>query len=91
VTYTYLLPSWGTFQRTAAYQALATEEPEGDGEGDVARVRIASESDTFAGAKVSGMYLSPRDKIELLRPLVLRYMLPLCLVYIEEYVINSVG
>jgi len=37
------------------------------------------------------VHLSPRDKIELVKPLVLRYMLPLCLVYIEEYVINSVG
>ena len=28
--------------------------------------------------------------MQLLRPLVVRYMIPLCLVYIEEYVINSV-
>jgi battenin len=26
-----------------------------------------------------------------MRPLVLRYMLPLCAVYIEEYIINSVS
>jgi battenin len=36
-------------------------------------------------------YLTTGEKLALMRPLVLRYMLPLCAVYIEEYIINSVG
>jgi hypothetical protein len=36
-------------------------------------------------------YLTTSEKLVLIRPLVLRYMLPLCAVYIEEYVINSVS
>lgn len=34
--------------------------------------------------------LTTQEKMKLLRPLVVRYMLPLCAVYVEEYVINSV-
>ncbi|AAW44170.1 basic amino acid transporter, putative [Cryptococcus deneoformans JEC21] len=33
--------------------------------------------------------LTTQEKMKLLRPLVVRYMLPLCAVYVEEYVINS--
>ncbi|KAK8844113.1 hypothetical protein IAR55_006907 [Kwoniella newhampshirensis] len=33
--------------------------------------------------------LTTKEKLDLLRPLVLRYMVPLCAVYVEEYVINS--
>ncbi|ORY33130.1 batten's disease protein Cln3 [Naematelia encephala] len=33
--------------------------------------------------------LTTSEKIELLKPLVVRYMVPLCAVYVEEYVINS--
>jgi hypothetical protein len=36
-------------------------------------------------------YLTTGEKLALMRPLVLRYMLPLCAVYIEEYIINSVS
>lgn len=36
-------------------------------------------------------YLTTSEKLALIRPLVLRYMLPLCAVYIEEYIINSVS
>lgn len=39
---------------------------------------------------VGALRLTTQEKIELLRPLVVRYMLPLCAVYVEEYVINSV-
>ncbi|KIR99802.1 protein BTN1 [Cryptococcus deuterogattii 2001/935-1] len=38
---------------------------------------------------VGALRLTTQEKIELLRPLVVRYMLPLCAVYVEEYVINS--
>lgn len=37
------------------------------------------------------MVLTTRDKIELVKPLVIRFMLPLFAVYVEEYVINSVS
>lgn len=37
------------------------------------------------------VYLTTKEKLALIRPLVLRYMLPLCAVYIEEYIINSVS
>ncbi|OWZ63966.1 protein BTN1 [Cryptococcus neoformans] len=33
--------------------------------------------------------LTTQEKMKLLRPLVVTYMLPLCAVYVEEYVINS--
>ncbi|WWC72976.1 uncharacterized protein I206_106940 [Kwoniella pini CBS 10737] len=35
------------------------------------------------------VYLSTKEKLDLLKPLVFRYMIPLCAVYVEEYVINS--
>ncbi|KAE8543691.1 protein BTN1 [Cryptococcus gattii VGV] len=38
---------------------------------------------------VGALRLTTQEKMELLRPLVVRYMLPLCAVYVEEYVINS--
>lgn len=38
---------------------------------------------------MSTIYLSPKEKWGLLKPLVLRYMAPLFFVYVEEYVINS--
>ncbi|ODN81096.1 protein BTN1 [Cryptococcus amylolentus CBS 6039] len=39
--------------------------------------------------KMNGLRLTTKEKMVLLRPLVVRYMLPLCAVYVEEYVINS--
>ncbi|WVQ73601.1 hypothetical protein IAR50_003180 [Cryptococcus sp. DSM 104548] len=39
--------------------------------------------------KGKGLRLTTKEKMALLRPLVVRYMLPLCAVYVEEYVINS--
>ncbi|WVQ81130.1 hypothetical protein IAT38_003252 [Cryptococcus sp. DSM 104549] len=39
--------------------------------------------------KRRSLRLSTAEKLALLRPLVVRYMLPLCAVYVEEYVINS--
>ncbi|WVQ90242.1 protein BTN1 [Cryptococcus gattii] len=38
---------------------------------------------------VGALRLTTQEKMELLRPLVVRYMLPLCAVYVEEYIINS--
>ncbi|WWC63903.1 uncharacterized protein I303_106508 [Kwoniella dejecticola CBS 10117] len=35
------------------------------------------------------VYLTTQEKLDLLKPLILRYMVPLCAVYVEEYVINS--
>lgn len=35
------------------------------------------------------IHLTPKEKLALLKPLVLRYMAPLFFVYVEEYVINS--
>ncbi|ODO06046.1 protein BTN1 [Cryptococcus wingfieldii CBS 7118] len=38
---------------------------------------------------MNGLRLTTKEKMVLLWPLVVRYMLPLCAVYVEEYVINS--
>jgi battenin len=42
------------------------------------------------GKKVK-VRLKTAEKFGLIKPLVWRYMVPLCLVYVEEYVINSVS
>ena len=42
------------------------------------------------GTGTPEVHLSAADKMDLLKPLLFRYMLSLCLVYIAEYVINSV-
>lgn len=92
VTYYCLLPAWSNFQGSAAYQPLATEDAEGSGEGGASPERRASSgSIEDVVIKRPKVYLSPQDKLNLLKPLVLPYMLPLCFVYVEEYIINSVG
>ncbi|WRT69193.1 uncharacterized protein IL334_006177 [Kwoniella shivajii] len=41
------------------------------------------------GMRNYNLRLSSKEKLDLLKPLLLRYMVPLCAVYVEEYVINS--
>ncbi|BEJ15757.1 hypothetical protein CspHIS471_0503620 [Cutaneotrichosporon sp. HIS471] len=82
LTYKFVLPSWGELGSAPAYRPLPTDEDE---EGDVGE---RPPPGAF-GQYVPKVYLSPADKWELFKPLVLRYMVPLCFVYIEEYVINS--
>lgn len=84
MTYKFILPSWDELQAQPAYRALATDEDE---EADHAEA-VPSGSAHFLPHKPK-VYLSASDKWELFKPLVLRYMLPLCFVYIEEYIINS--
>lgn len=52
---------------------------------------VPDENDGVLAKPVPKVWLSTRDKINLIKPLILPYMLPLCVVYIEEYVINSVS
>lgn len=79
-----MLPNFSVLGSSQAYQPLASD-PEG--------ADIAERPDHMIPSKISAgpAYLSTAEKLALIRPLVLRYMLPLCAVYIEEYVINSVG
>ena len=44
-----------------------------------------------AKGKGGKIRLTTGDKVHLLKPLFLRYMLALCAVYVEEYLINSVS
>ncbi|KLT46465.1 batten's disease protein Cln3 [Cutaneotrichosporon oleaginosum] len=83
LTYKFVLPSWSDLATTPAYQPLATGEDEEEMQGEA-----RPPPDAF-GRHAPKVYLSPADKWELFKPLVLRYMVPLCFVYIEEYVINS--
>ncbi|RSH77220.1 battenin CLN3 protein [Apiotrichum porosum] len=89
-TYYYVLPPWDALHTTgpAPYQALSTGEDEASTSSDIERAP-PSENDALAKPGHPEVYLTPREKLDLLKPLVVRYMLPLCLVYIEEYVINS--
>lgn len=86
-TYYYLLPDWSQLQQSV-YQPLATGEEEPLVGGEAALPPTISRVDSQIG-KGPKVYLTPAEKFALLKPLVLRYMLPLCLVYIEEYIINS--
>lgn len=87
VVYLYVLPDWSQLQKST-YQPLAADEDEPIVGGEAALPPTVSRADSEIGKHIK-VYLTPREKLELLKPLVLRYMVPLCLVYIEEYVINS--
>lgn len=43
-----------------------------------------------SGSKTAQVRLTTQEKLDLIKPLVIRFMLPLFAVYVEEYVINSV-
>ncbi|KAJ3547710.1 hypothetical protein NMY22_g1551 [Coprinellus aureogranulatus] len=60
------------------YTPLAEEE---DAEGE--------EEGTFAPGPVKGVHLTIADKIRLVQPLLMKYMLPLFCVYLFEYTINQ--
>ena len=84
-----ILPSFDLLQQeTGAYQRVPS---------DIIPESISPESSIGPSAangvngKAYKARLSTADKIELLKPLILQYMVPLCTVYIEEYVINSVS
>ncbi|KAK4688359.1 battenin, partial [Tremellales sp. Uapishka_1] len=84
--YFFLLPPFSHFQSRSetAYQPLPTSSTPS------IVVSLASpvggEGDPFSPPATR---LSTTEKMELLRPLLLRYMLPLFAVYVEEYVINT--
>lgn len=82
VTYRFILPDFSSLGSSQSYQALASG-PDTE----------APDDDTLAPTAPEGKttYLTTGEKLALMRPLVLRYMLPLCAVYIEEYIINSVS
>ena len=90
LTYFVLLPP---FQALAvsdkgAYRPLSTGQDElgsAEGlEGGGVTLSVSLEPDEH-------VRLSTADKVALVKPLVIRYMLPLFAVYVEEYVINSVS
>lgn len=85
ITYRFILPDFALLSTSErSYQALATDPCQ-----DVnSETPILSE--TMKTGK-SRIYLTTGEKLALIKPLVLRYMLPLCAVYIEEYIINSVS
>jgi battenin len=82
VTYRFILPHFSSLVTAQSYQALAS--------GPDAEVPDQSPIDPPQPMGKS-KYLTTGEKLALMRPLVLRYMLPLCAVYIEEYIINSVS
>lgn len=83
ITYTFLLPPWSAFGPGGAeYADLPTDEAEGEARG--------SEDEEVVKAPTAEARLSTGEKLVLIRSLVWRFMLPLCLVYVAEYVINSV-
>ncbi|KAL7421274.1 battenin CLN3 protein [Cryptotrichosporon argae] len=84
LTYFYLLPPFAAFPRDVAYDPLPPVDD------------VAARSPLLLPAlppplpkDARDLRLSRREKLELLRPLVGRYMVPLAAVYVEEYVINS--
>ncbi|WVO15553.1 protein BTN1 [Cryptococcus depauperatus] len=98
VTYTYIMPPFSHLTTAAAaYQSLPMDF-------DPPRILVSTPSSEYvplhqpllsASSETEppcGQFqlrLSAREKLNLLKPLVIRYMLPLCAVYVEEYVINS--
>lgn len=89
-TYIYILPPRGSLAApTAAYQPLPTSLGDPIDSPTLAISATPIIGPETLNGKASQLRLSTQEKLELLRPLLLRYMLPLCLVYVEEYVINS--
>ena len=85
ITYKFILPKFSLLSNgDRSYQALATDPDEDPN----TEAPLPSEPDKAGKSRV---YLTTNEKLALIRPLLLRYMLPLCAVYIEEYVINSVS
>ncbi|KAF7292802.1 Protein BTN [Mycena indigotica] len=86
LTYFFLLPSPAGFgpttpyDNTTAYTALATGEEDIAGE---------EEGSSRPLADKHHVYLTLNDKWRLVRPMLIRYMLPLFCVYLFEYTINQ--
>ncbi|WVR08926.1 hypothetical protein IAU60_005985 [Kwoniella sp. DSM 27419] len=104
LTYTFLLPPHsalgsidesGTYQRlptNAAPPAILVTHPSQDTVPQVEDYNADRDEEDFKPTRygsTSITRLSTAEKLTLLRPLVLRYMVPLAAVYVEEYVINS--
>jgi battenin len=79
-----VLPHFSSLAGGQSYQALATEP-------DIAFSNTAALASPSAHSGKVQTSLTTSEKLALMRPLVFRYMLPLCAVYIEEYIINSVS
>ena len=91
LTYLVILPPHAAFlgddDESTAYQPLSTDIDVTD----VSPVHDEEAEATYRKRTGSPeVHLSVAEKLALLRPLLFRYMLSLCLVYIAEYVINSV-
>ncbi|GFZ47319.1 Protein BTN1 [Saitozyma sp. JCM 24511] len=94
LTYLLLLPPWSQLEDpTPVYRPIPTM-PEAISPPAIV-VTLPSPTDVSPnpehlhhGKKVK-VRLKTAEKFGLIKPLVWRYMVPLCLVYVEEYVINS--
>lgn len=98
VTYFFLLPKFSIFaeQSKGVYESIPTSsDPVPEVFPGSIRVSLPSvedeERETGRIGKKSQVYLTTREKVDLVKPLLLRFMLPLFAVYVEEYVINSVS
>ncbi|CAD6570232.1 MAG: battenin CLN3 protein [Tremellales sp. Tagirdzhanova-0007] len=90
ITYLFLLPPFSQLQDTQPYQSLPTSSVEPSANTSLhPTVSLLPTNSAGSKGKNVEIRLTTAEKIQLLRPLLVRYMLPLCAVYIEEYVINS--
>ncbi|RXK38191.1 protein BTN1 [Tremella mesenterica] len=88
VVYNFVLPSSTDLTSKVAYQPLPTSLNVSSSP-TVSTPAVPLIESSLPKLRKDRLHLSTRDKLELVKPLLLRYMLPLCLVYVEEYVINS--
>lgn len=89
ITYFVLLPPLTAFtDPSLAYRSIPTSSaPEDAGPGLVLSL---PDAEAESGTKMAQVRLTTQEKLDLIKPLVLRFMFPLFAVYVEEYVINSV-
>ncbi|KAL8279937.1 hypothetical protein RQP46_007787 [Phenoliferia psychrophenolica] len=81
-TYFFLLPSLETFANVfQAYDSIPVFDIQDENEEE--------EPEVVPAAFLSGIHLTRREKLQLAKPLVVRYMLPLFFVYLAEYIINT--
>lgn len=87
-TYFFLLPKHYELQSasSAAYEPLPTGAMTG-----MPSQPMTSGPSSDLKMQNTEYHLSTQEKLTLLKPLLLRYMLPLFMVYAEEYMINSVS
>ncbi|KAK4703610.1 battenin, partial [Phenoliferia sp. Uapishka_3] len=82
-TFYFLLPSLETFASIfQAYDSIPVFDVDDEEDED-------GEAAPEVPAEKSGVHLTRMEKLEIAKPLVVRYMLPLFFVYLAEYIINT--